>query len=90
MITANMPAIITTIAVSPITCEKSCLRLLPSTFLIPISFDLPTACAVARFIKFIQAIIIMKIPISDKVQKFRHTRYMIAEYFEACYQNAAC
>ncbi len=64
--TAKTEALHTINAVSPMNCRASCLRLLPNTFLTPTSFERFTACAVARLMKFTQAITRRKIPISDK------------------------
>ena len=50
----------TMMVVSPTNWTASCFRLLPSTFLTPTSFARLTACAVARLIKFTQAMMIRK------------------------------
>ena len=64
---ANTIAPITIIAVSPIICQNNCALLLPNTFLIPTSFERPTACAVERLMKLMQAMIIINIPIKESV-----------------------
>src|SRR5574338_67311 len=67
--TAKMTANTTMINVSPIICQNNCLLLPPRTFLIPTSLERPTACAVERLMKLIQAIMTMNKPISDNVHK---------------------
>ena len=68
-ITANPMATITMTNVSPITCPISCVRSLPNTFLIPTSLDLLTAWAVARLIKLMHAMMMMKTPINESVHR---------------------
>src|ERR1700712_3165332 len=54
--------------VSPRICQSKFPRLLPITLRTPISFERFTACTVDKFTKFMQAMIKIKIAISESVQ----------------------